>query len=109
VHRIGRTARVGKDGCAISFACEDFAMNLMDIESYIEKSIPIEPITSDLLVDPAPRKKMRDSLPRANQGPRKRSSRSGNRRHDDANKGRRRRPKGGRGNPNSRNTASNSG
>ena len=58
VHRIGRTARVGKKGRAISFACEDFAMNMMDIESYMEKSIPTESISSDLLFDPAPRKRM---------------------------------------------------
>ncbi len=67
VHRIGRTARAGKEGMAISFACEDYAMNLMDIESYIEKSIPTEQITSELLIKPEPRKKMQSSLPKANQ------------------------------------------
>jgi ATP-dependent RNA helicase RhlB len=77
VHRIGRTARAGKDGQAISFACEDFAMNLMDIEAYIEKSIPTEQITAELLVEPAPRKRMQDSLPKANQG---RHNKGGNRR-----------------------------
>ncbi len=58
VHRIGRTARVGNNGHAISFACEDFAMNLMDIEIYTEKSIPTETITSELLVDIKPRKRL---------------------------------------------------
>jgi ATP-dependent RNA helicase RhlB len=67
VHRIGRTARAGKEGMAISFACEDYAMNLMDIESYIEKSIPTEQITSELLIKPEPRKKMQGSLQKANQ------------------------------------------
>lgn len=66
VHRIGRTARAGKEGMAISFACEDYAMNLMDIESYIEKSIPTEQITAELLIKPAPRKRMQSSLPKAN-------------------------------------------
>jgi len=58
VHRIGRTARAGNKGHAISFACEDYAMNLMDIETYIEKSVPNESITSDLLIKPVPRKRL---------------------------------------------------
>jgi ATP-dependent RNA helicase RhlB len=111
VHRIGRTARVGKDGHAISFACEDYAMNLMDIETYIEKSIPTESISADLLIKPQPRKKMSDSLPRANQGPRKGSSRSGNRHRSDGNKGQgqRRRSSSRRGKPGTQKTASTTG
>jgi superfamily II DNA/RNA helicase len=35
VHRIGRTARAGASGHAISFACEDHAFSLIDIESFI--------------------------------------------------------------------------
>jgi ATP-dependent RNA helicase RhlB len=54
VHRIGRTARLGADGDAISFACERFVYSLPDIEAYIGESIPVEPITDDLLVEPAP-------------------------------------------------------
>lgn len=42
VHRIGRTARAGKSGRAISFACEDFVFNLEPIEKYIGKKIPVE-------------------------------------------------------------------
>jgi ATP-dependent RNA helicase RhlB len=49
VHRIGRTARLGEEGDAISFACERYAQSLPDIEAYIEQKIPVEPITSDLL------------------------------------------------------------
>ena len=63
VHRIGRTARVGKSGHAISFACEDYAMNLMDIEAYIERSIPTMAITNDLLADLQPPAKMKKSKP----------------------------------------------
>ena len=59
VHRIGRTARAGKSGAAISFACEDHAMNLIDIESYINRSIPTASISNDLLVEPAPPVKMK--------------------------------------------------
>ncbi|WP_269789861.1 ATP-dependent RNA helicase RhlB [Stenotrophomonas sp. Iso1] len=59
VHRIGRTARLGEEGDAISFACERYAMSLPDIEAYIEQKIPVEPVTSELLT----------SLPRAARAP----------------------------------------
>ena len=49
VHRIGRTARLGAEGDAISFACERYAMSLPDIEAYIEQKIPSEPVTQELL------------------------------------------------------------
>ena len=49
VHRIGRTARAGAEGDAISFACEDYAISLPDIENYIGHKIPNEPITPDLM------------------------------------------------------------
>ncbi|MBN6151283.1 ATP-dependent RNA helicase RhlB [Xanthomonas sp. AmX2] len=49
VHRIGRTARLGEEGDAISFACERYAMSLPDIEAYIEQKIPVEPVTAELL------------------------------------------------------------
>ena len=77
VHRIGRTARVGKSGAAISFACEDHAMNLIDIESYIRRSIPTQQISNDLLVDPKPPAKMKER--KVNSGPKKRQRRPRNR------------------------------
>ena len=49
VHRIGRTARLGADGDAISFACERYAIGLPDIEAYIEQKIPSEPVTQELM------------------------------------------------------------
>jgi ATP-dependent RNA helicase RhlB len=49
VHRIGRTARLGAEGDAISFACERYAMGLPDIEAYIDQKIPSEPVTAELL------------------------------------------------------------
>src|SRR5712671_565683 len=49
VHRIGRTARAGAEGDAISFACEDTAVSLPDIESYLGHKIPFAPIAPELL------------------------------------------------------------
>ena len=41
VHRIGRTARAGASGDAISFGCETYAVSLPDIENYIGHKIPV--------------------------------------------------------------------
>jgi len=54
VHRIGRTARAGSSGAAISFACEDYTFTLPDIEEYVGHKIPTEPVTTELLVTPEP-------------------------------------------------------
>jgi ATP-dependent RNA helicase RhlB len=50
VHRIGRTARVGAFGEAISFGCEDTAISLPDIEEYIGRKIPVEAIDAESLI-----------------------------------------------------------
>lgn len=69
VHRIGRTARAGASGQAHSFACEDTAFYLPEIEAYIGMSIPMESVTSDLLADVKKRVRTeRDRVPHHNKG-----------------------------------------
>ncbi|QPK62631.1 DEAD/DEAH box helicase [Methylomonas sp. LL1] len=51
VHRIGRTARFGASGEAISFICEEYAYSMPDIEDYIGEKVPVESITPELLVE----------------------------------------------------------
>ncbi len=42
IHRIGRTARAGESGDAISLACEDYAEHLVRIEEALKMKIPVE-------------------------------------------------------------------
>ena len=51
VHRIGRTARAGKSGKAVSFCSEQDVYSLLPIERYVGKSIPSEVAEQSLLVD----------------------------------------------------------
>ena len=90
VHRIGRTARAGASGDAISFACETHAFALPDIETFIGHRLPMAAVTNDLLADIDPRSRVipdrstRDNRRgggRPGQGGKHRRSGSGDSRH----------------------------
>jgi ATP-dependent RNA helicase RhlB len=49
VHRIGRTARAGASGDAISFACEKYVFGLPEIEEYLGHKIAVAAISPELL------------------------------------------------------------
>ncbi|ASK78082.1 ATP-dependent RNA helicase RhlB [Paraphotobacterium marinum] len=55
VHRIGRTGRAGESGHSISFACEDFAINLTNIEQYINHNIPVTEYDPEALLTNLPK------------------------------------------------------
>ncbi|MCW8918581.1 MAG: ATP-dependent RNA helicase RhlB [Gammaproteobacteria bacterium] len=61
VHRIGRTARAGASGKAISFACEEYAFSLSEIEAYIGHKLPMQPLDDTLLPTPLPPKRSEHS------------------------------------------------
>ncbi len=78
VHRIGRTGRAGASGHSISFACEEYAINLTAIEEYTGHSIPVSDYDpSALLTNLLKPLTLRSSSPqrRTNTG----GSRNGNR------------------------------
>jgi ATP-dependent RNA helicase RhlB len=86
VHRIGRTARVGKDGDAISFACENYVYSLPEIEAYIGHKIPVEAVPEGYITTLKPPVKIKRPPPRPGGG----RGRSGGRGKPGGGSGRRR-------------------
>jgi ATP-dependent RNA helicase RhlB len=98
VHRIGRTARAGAGGRAISLACEAYVHSLTDIEELIRQKIPVMPLTEEMIVT-GYRKKPRHDIKKFAQPQRKdyreihrkeKPSRTGSILHDSEKAGRRR-------------------
>jgi ATP-dependent RNA helicase RhlB len=59
VHRIGRTARAGASGKAITLACEDYVEALEAIEALTGSKIPVGELDESLFVKPQPPKHVR--------------------------------------------------
>ena len=99
VHRIGRTARAGATGDAISFACETYAFTLPEIEKFIGHRIPMGTVEIGELpaIDkppPRPRRKL-DSRRRGGSGksgpPKRREAKPAGKTQEDGEKKKKRR------------------
>jgi len=72
VHRIGRTARVGASGKAISLACEDYVYSLDAIHKFIGYQIPVAFADDSLYPKVKPSGERQPAHPRAPHRPAKR-------------------------------------
>ncbi len=78
VHRIGRTARAGQEGEAVSLVSQDEAPLLRDIERLLKRALPLAAMPDFAIpVDAQPAGAMRDGAPR-HDGRRPRGQQTGN-------------------------------
>ena len=83
VHRIGRTARLGAKGEAISFACENYAFHLPEIEDFIGYPIAVDQASQEQMPDiqrVPPRPRRRDHSRGGKRRPQRRHHKEGRRR-----------------------------
>jgi ATP-dependent RNA helicase RhlB len=83
VHRIGRTARLGAKGEAISFACENYAFHLPEIEEYIGYPIEVDQAGQEQMPDiqkVPPRPRRHDHSRGGKRRPQRRHHKEGRRR-----------------------------
>ncbi len=103
VHRIGRTARAGRDGTAIAFCASDERPLLRDIEKDIRQKVPVVKAPELGPVPPPPRRPAQSDRSKygkpkkrgAKKAGRKKPASSGNRRSNDARKPSKSKPKAG--------------
>lgn len=63
VHRIGRTARAGADGVAISFCADDERAFLRDIEKLTRQKVPVKPLPANFVATAEALKSSRVHVP----------------------------------------------
>ncbi|MBI5136326.1 MAG: DEAD/DEAH box helicase [Nitrospirae bacterium] len=97
VHRIGRTARAGADGDAISLGCETYSEYLTQVEEFIGRKIPLEAPDEELFADvlqPHRRRERKGDKAGRDRGKGGRGERAPRREGSDDGRDRRRRGKG---------------
>lgn len=82
VHRIGRTARFGASGEAISFICEEYAYSMPDIEDYIGEKVPVRAIEPELLAEDVIKPERRQPRERVQQPGKRPAGKSNSGRHE---------------------------
>jgi ATP-dependent RNA helicase RhlB len=74
VHRIGRTARVGAEGKALTLACDDYVYSLDAVHTYVGYEIPAVFAPDELFAEVIPYRPKPKSKPTQGRGGRRRSS-----------------------------------